>query len=249
MADPNDKRNQTQSSGQQGGQQAGQQSGQQGGQQRQSNQPSGQQSGAMQARGQGPRGGGMARRGGVPAILALSPSDVFGLSPFDLIRSFTDELDRAFGGLGLTRGLGPGEIEAWAPPVEIFERDNNLVVRAELPGTEPDDIRVDVTDDGLVIAGERRREREEPREGGYRREIVYGRFYRLIPLPEGVNTDQVQARINNGVLEIEMPMAEERHRRRSIPVETGAGREARAGEQARTAGEQAQTATGGSGRR
>src|SRR5262249_10290401 len=113
MADPNDKRNQTQSSGQQGGQQAGQQSGQQsgqqGGQQRQSNQPSGQQPGAMQARGQGPRGGGMARRGGVPAILALSPSDVFGLSPFDLIRSFTDELDRAFGGLGLTRGLGPGE--------------------------------------------------------------------------------------------------------------------------------------------
>jgi HSP20 family protein len=191
----------------------------------------------------------MARRGGAPSLLALSPSDVSGLSPFELIRSFTDELDRIFGGLALTRGFGPGEIEAWAPAVDIFERGNNLVVRAEVPGTEPGDIRVEVTDDGLVIAGERRREREEPGEGGYRREIVYGRFYRLIPLPEGINTDQVQARINNGVLEIEMPMAEVRRPRRSIPVETGAGREARAGEQARAVGEQAQTATGGSGRR
>ena len=118
MADPNDKRNQTQSSGQQGGQQAGQQSGQQGGQQRQSNQPSGQQSGAIQAREQGQRGGRMARRGSLaPSMFALSPSAVFSMSPFELMRRFTDELDRAFEGLGLARGAGGGEIELWTPSV------------------------------------------------------------------------------------------------------------------------------------
>ena len=244
MADPNDKRNQTQSSGQQGGQQAGQQSGQQGGQQRQSNQPSGQQSGAMQAREQGQRGGRMARRGSLaPSMFALSPSAVFSMSPFELMRRFTDELDRAFEGLGLARGAGGGEIEMWTPPVEVFERDNNLVVRAELPGLDKDDVRVELTDDGLVIEGERRHEHEERLEGGYRSEIEYGRFYRLIPVPEGANIDQAQARMNNGVLEVAIPMAEERHRRRSIPVETGAG------QAAQTAGEQAQTATGGSGRK
>jgi len=137
----------------------------------------------------------------------------------------------------------------WTPSVEVFERDNNLVVRAELPGLDKDEVRVEFTDDGLVIEGERRREREEGIEGGYRSEIEYGRFYRMIPLPEGVNMDQAQARMNNGVLEVTIPMAEARRPRRSIPVETGAGREARAGEQARTAGEQAQTATGGSGRK
>ena len=111
------------------------------------------------------------------------------------------------------------------------------------PALDKDDVRVELTDDGLVIEGERRREHEERLEGGYRSEIEYGRFYRLIPLPEGANIDQAQARINNGVLEVAIPMAEARRQRRSIPVETGAG------QAAQTAGEQAQTATGGSGRK
>jgi HSP20 family protein len=240
MADPNEKRNQAQSSGQQ----AGQQSGQQGGQQRQSNQPSDQQSGAMQARGQGQRGGGMARLSSfAPSMFALSPSAVFSMSPFELMRRFTDELDRAFEGLGIARGAGAGEIEMWTPSVEVFERDNNLVVRAELPGLDKSDVRVELTDDGLVIDGERRREREERFEGGYRSEIEYGRFYRLIPLPEGANVDQAKAQMNNGMLEVVIPMAEARRQRRSIPVETGAG------QAAQTAGEQAQTATGGSGKK
>jgi HSP20 family protein len=194
-------RNQNQSAGQQGGQQAGQQSGQQGGQQMQPGQPSAQQAGEMQARGQAQRGGGMARRGGyAPSMFALSPGAVFSMSPFELMRRFTDELDRAFEGLGIARGAGGGEIQMWTPSVEVFERDNNLVVRAELPGTDPGDVRIEMTDDGLVIEGERRREHEERLEGGYRSEIEYGRFYRLIPLPEGANLDQAQARLNNGVL-------------------------------------------------
>jgi HSP20 family protein len=243
MADINDKRNQNQSTGQQGGQQAGQQSGQQGGQQMQSGQTSAQRSGGMQARGQGQRGGGMTRRGAyAPSMFALSPGAVLSMNPFELMRRFTDELDRAFEGLGIARGFGAGEIETWTPSVEVFQQDNNLVVRAELPGMDPGDVRVEMTDGGLVIEGERRREHEERLEGGYRSEIEYGRFYRLIPLPEGANIDQAQARLNNGVLEVMIPMAEERRQRRSIPVETG-------GQAAQTGGEQARTATGGSGRR
>lgn len=238
MAEMNDKRTQAQSTGQQ----AGQQSGQQGGQQGQSDQPSGQQSGAMQAGRRGQPGARMARRGAsAPSMFALSPSAVLSMSPFELMRRFTDELDRAFEGLGLSRGAG--EVEAWTPSVEVFERDNNLVVRAELPGLDKDDVRVELTDDGLVIEGERRREQEERFEGGYRSEIVYGHFHRLIPLPEGANVDQAKAQINNGVLEVVIPMAEARRQRRSIPVETGAGRAPQ------TTGEQAQTAAGGSGRR
>jgi len=233
-------RNQNQSTGQQGGQQAGQQ----GGQQMQPGQPSGQQSGAKEAREQGQRGARMARQGGyAPSMFALSPGAVLSMSPFELMRRFTDELDRAFEGLGIARGAGAGEIQMWTPSVEVIERDNNLVVRAELPGLDKDDVRVELTDDGLVIEGERKREHEESSEGGYRSEIEYGRFYRMIPLPEGVNVDQAQARMNNGVLEVAIPMAEVRRQRRSIPVETGAG------QATQPAGEQAQTATGGSGRR
>jgi HSP20 family protein len=186
----------------------------------------------------------MARRGAyAPSMFALSPGAVLSMNPFELMRRFTDELDRAFEGLGITRGAGRGEIQMWTPPVEVFERDNNLVVRAELPGLDKDDVKVELTDDGLVIEGERKREHEERLEGGYRSEIEYGRFYRMIPLPEGVNVDQAQALMNNGVLEVMIPMAEVRRPRRSIPVETGVG------QATQTAGEQAQTAAGGSGRR
>jgi HSP20 family protein len=184
----------------------------------------------------------MARRGlFAPSMFALSPSAVLSMNPFELMRRFTDELDRAFEGFGLAGGAG--EMEMWTPSVEVFERDNNLVVRAELPGLDKDDVNVELTDDGLVIKGERKRESEERLEGGYRSEIEYGRFCRLIPLPEGVNMDQAQARMNNGVLEVAIPAAEARRPRRSIPVETGGG------QATRTASEQAQTVTGGSGKR
>src|SRR5262249_41185259 len=216
-----------------------------------SDQPSAQGSGAMEDKERGRRGARMARRGAyAPSMFALSPGAVFSMSPFELMRRFTDELDRAFEGLGIAHGAGGGEIQMWTPSVEVFERDNNLVVRAELPGTDPGDVRIEMTDDGLVIEGERRREDEERLEGGYRSEIEYGRFYRLIPLPEGANLDQAQARLNNGVLEVAIPMAEERRRRRSIPVETGAGREARTGgEKAPAARGQAQNPTSGAGRK
>ena len=88
-------------------------------------------------------------------------------------------------------------------------------MRAELPGLSPEDVRVEVASDGsLVIEGERRSEMEAEEEGGvYRSERIYGRFARVIDLPEDVDVDRAQARFENGVLEISLPLSEQSQRR------------------------------------
>jgi len=217
---------------------------QQGGQQGQTAQPSGQQAGAMQSRGQGQQRGGLARRRAfLPSMFAVSPRHLLSLNPFELMRRFTEEMDRTFEDAGLSRGAGGGETQSWVPPVDIFERDNNIVVRMELPGVENEDVTVSLTDDGLVIRGERRLDHEERRRGIYVSESTYGQFYRLIPLPDGVNVEQARAQLNNGMLEITIPMSEAQGRQRNIPIESGGG------QATQTTGGQTQTATGGSGRK
>jgi HSP20 family protein len=90
----------------------------------------------------------------------------------------------------------------WAPQIETFQRGDEFVVRADLPGLTKDDVKVDITDDALTIEGERREEHEEDREGYYRSERSYGSFCRVVPLPEGAITDNANARFNQGVLEV-----------------------------------------------
>jgi HSP20 family protein len=142
-------------------------------------------------------------------------------NPFRMYQQFADEMDRVFDDFGfgrrwLTPRLGRrwlpssfrdegGEWEAWTPTIDVFQRDNELVVRADLPGLKKDDVTVDVTEDSITIRGERKREHEEKREGVYRSERSYGSFARVIPLPEGTITDQAKAGFENGVLEITMP--------------------------------------------
>ena len=148
-----------------------------------------------------------------------------GYSPFEMMRRFSEEMDRAFSrmfeSIGLPQERALGEIGIWSPPIEVFERDGNMVVRAELPGLSKDDIKVEMTDDGLLIHGERKREKEEEGEGWYRSERSYGEFRRLIPMPEGVNVDEAKAKFENGVLEFTAPIPESARRRRSIPIEIG----------------------------
>jgi HSP20 family protein len=137
-------------------------------------------------------------------------------SPFSLMRRFSEEMDRLFGdfsfGGSLPSGFGPQfgrladvEDSMWLPPVEAFERNGKLIVRADLPGLTKDDINVDITDDAIKIRGERRQEKEEDQEGFYRSERSYGSFYREIPLPSGINREEANASFRNGVLEITMP--------------------------------------------
>ena len=119
------------------------------------------------------------------------------------------------------RDFGSRELATWAPPVEVRERDGNLVVHAELPGLNKEDVKVEVTNEGLVIQGERKREHEEDRGGVHRSERSYGAFYRLIPLPEGANIDQAKAQFNNGVLEVSVPIPKTQENTRQIPIEAG----------------------------
>jgi HSP20 family protein len=164
------------------------------------------------------RQGGLARRGEMlPSLFSMDPREFFSMSPFTLMRRFTEQMDRAFSGMGMRE-----EDVLWAPPVEVYEREGKLVVRAELPGLNKDDVKIEATDDGLIIQGERKREHEEQREGYYRSERSYGRFYRLIPLPEGAKVDEARAQFNNGVLEVTIPAPAAERRRREIPVESEA---------------------------
>jgi len=135
---------------------------------------------------------------------------LWNVSPWTTLQRFTDEMDRIFDDFGFGRSWASpltrtGSPELWAPEIDMFQRNNELVIKADLPGLKKDDVKIDVTDDSLIIQGERRAEHEEEREGVYRTERSYGSFRRVVPLPEGAIADQAKASFNNGVLEITMP--------------------------------------------
>jgi HSP20 family protein len=168
-------------------------------------------------------------------------------SPFALIRRFMEDMEQQWGQPGMGRG-GQGMTAAgseFSPPMEIFEREGHFVVRADLPGLTKDDVHVEVTDEALTIEGERRAEHEERQGGFFRSERRYGTFRRQIPLPEGVNADQVTASFKDGVLEISMPAPQRQARGRRIEIQSGAP--SGAGHQAsnHTNQEHARTTTGG----
>jgi HSP20 family protein len=162
---------------------------------------------------------GVLRRKPFFPFLSLTPRDFFTLSPFEMMKRFSEEMDNVFGGYGLWRGSVPIEKEVWTPAIEVFEKDNKFFVRAELPGLVKEDVKVELTDDYLIIKGERKNEKEEKGEGFYRTELSYGKFYRSVPIPEFANLEETQATFNNGVLEVSIPIPEAARKRREIPVE------------------------------
>lgn len=173
------------------------------------------------------------------------PSSLWAETPFSLMRRFSEEMDRVFGDVFADLGTAPRRRGApgfgfpqaqWAPPIEVLERDDRLVVRAELPGLNKDDVKVEVTNDLLTIAGERREEREETGEGYRHSERRYGRFSRTVPLPEGVSPEDVRCTFQNGVLEVTMPAPQRVDRSRRIEIQGAPDGGAHpSGEQAKTA--------------
>jgi HSP20 family protein len=167
---------------------------------------------------------GLARRGGfLPSIFNMDPFDMARMSPFALMRRFSEEMDQYLEQIWADRsgsGIAPAGGGLFSPPVEVVEREGQLVVRADLPGLTKDDVQVEVRDDVLLIAGERRSEQEERQGGIVRSERRYGTFRRQIPLPEGVNVEQATATFKDGVLEVAMPAPQGQARGRRIEIQS-----------------------------
>lgn len=133
--------------------------------------------------------------------------------PNDLFR-LRNEFDRMFERAFRRMPGGP-----WEPTVDFFERGNQLVLRAELPGVDPKDVDVTVSEDAITLRGELRHEERVDRDGYYHNERRYGSFYRQIALPAEVRPEQAKAEFRNGVLAVTIPKTEEaRTRSYKVPI-------------------------------
>ena len=134
-----------------------------------------------------------------------------GMEPGSLatLTDFRNEMNRLFEGF-FSRPLAmPGWFETiepgqWLPPIDMTETGSQIHVRAELPGIDPQDVDVSVSEDRLVIAGEKKSATEASGEGWTHRESQHGSFSRAIPLPEAVDPAKVTARYDKGVLTVEL---------------------------------------------
>lgn len=132
----------------------------------------------------------------------------------DLNRIFYD-LEREFFSPS-TRRTGEGGENLmqtiWAPPVDIVEEPNEIIVKAQVPGIGQEDIDVEVENNLLTIRGEVKRTDEEKKQNFHRREIIEGSFYRQIQLPSEVEADKANARFENGILIVNIPKSRQTSR-------------------------------------
>jgi HSP20 family protein len=131
-------------------------------------------------------------------------------TPRGNLQSFQDEMNRMFdqffrGGSGEEAGWG---LRTWTPPVDIYETDDALVLKAELPGVSKDDVSIEVHQNTLILRGQRTHEAEVKDEYYHRVERAYGTFQRSFVLPAIVDQDKVQATYKDGVLELHLPKSE-----------------------------------------
>jgi HSP20 family protein len=131
----------------------------------------------------------------------LSEFPRMGFDPFAELRRMQSEMNRLFGGFtaGSARDF---------PPVNIWLGENSVVVTAELPGVTRDDVNLSLQDDVLSLAGKREPKTQQEDANWQRRERAYGSFSRAIQLPFRVDPNNVQARFNNGILELELERLE-----------------------------------------
>lgn len=127
------------------------------------------------------------------------------------VDSLQGEVNRLFDSFfGSGPKNGNGALRRWIPSMDLVEADDDLVLRADLPGMSEDDVQIEIKDNVLTVSGERRSEHEDKQESFYRAERSFGHFARSLTLPEGVDPDSVQATFDNGVLEVRVPKPAER---------------------------------------
>jgi HSP20 family protein len=165
----------------------------------------------------------LSRRGSYEPF-GFSSSEFFS-NPFAVMRRMHEEMDRVFAGaLGQQAGRSAmGGLGSWAPAIEVSDRGNEICVCAELAGLRPEDVKVEIADDALIIEGERKQERQDEDQGRWHSERQYGSFRRTISLPEGANAEQARAEFKNGELRITVPVERAENKRRQIPISTASG--------------------------
>lgn len=146
--------------------------------------------------------------------------------PFVMMRNMTEDMDEIFErfvgrpmyGSKPRQAAGAAPSMTWSPSLEIARRENQLVVRAELPGVKQGDVRVEIRNDRLMIEGDRREEQQREGPGYWHTEHSYGHFYRAIALPEGINSDQASASMRDGVLEVTVPVQQAKQQGRQLEI-------------------------------
>jgi HSP20 family protein len=123
-----------------------------------------------------------------------------------------DRVDQMF------REMAGGE-SSWTPSVDVIRDNSNVILRADLPGIKPDEVKVTVEDDVLTVSGEHSSESEENKGDYMRRERRYGSFSRSMSLPAGVKADDIQSTTEDGVLELTIPLPDAKQKQ-AVEIET-----------------------------
>lgn len=128
--------------------------------------------------------------------------------PINVLRQFQNEVNQLFGderGFGFPADRSTVSTSQWTPAVDIKEEDGRYLIRADVPGINPEEIELTMEDGVLTIKGERKSETETREEGYTRMERVKGSFYRRFNLPDTADSDSISANSSNGVLEVSIP--------------------------------------------
>jgi HSP20 family protein len=127
--------------------------------------------------------------------------------PLAELEDLRGRIDRAFA------DMENGEARRWNLAIDVVERDDGYVLRADVPGLKPDEVKIEVDADVLTVSAEHEESREEEKGNFIRRERRYGSFSRSVALPKGVTADQVEASCKDGVLEVSFPKPKKEERK------------------------------------
>ncbi len=135
------------------------------------------------------------------------------LDPFEEMRRMQEWVEQMFSEIPetarlLPSGVGEGTGRTAVPAVDLVDKDDKLLLKADMPGIPKENIKVEVKGDRIEISAETKEESEEEKEGYIRRERSYTSYYRSIPLPTKVDSEKIDASFKDGVLTIEMPKVE-----------------------------------------
>ncbi len=141
------------------------------------------------------------------AKTALAPTKIFRGLQFDPFRDVQDRFNRLFGGYFnfLPEMEEAMSLSTWTPACDVYESDNEVVVKAELPGMNKENVKVSIEDNVLTLQGERKFEEETKRENYHRVERRYGAFTRSFTLPNYVDATKIKAEFKDGLLNVVLP--------------------------------------------